>query len=251
MEVPMVFSSEFKNQVISRILSKEISITDAHREYGIGKSTVYKWIKKINVDVSNPSNLRRKESPEIIPLPRGMNLRAAIAAEGHCQILGLDSQKTGQFCRSHGITLEELKAFSAWINANDDIVPATQFRTREKELTQAVAKLSSDNLEKDKAIRRQEKALSEAAALLILSKKAQAIWGGQGRMICSQDRQKALELINKAIAQGVRTIKACEYLGIAFSTYLKWSKDPKDQDARPGAQRIRNHRALQMDKIHN
>ena len=45
----MVFSSEFKNQVISRILSKEISITDAHREYGIGKSTVYKWIKKINL----------------------------------------------------------------------------------------------------------------------------------------------------------------------------------------------------------
>ena len=138
---------------------------------------MYKWIKKIKVDVSNPSNLRRKESPETIPLPRGMNLRVAIAAEGHCQILGLDSQKTGQFCRSHGITLEELKAFSAWINANDDIVPATQFRIREKELTQAVAKLSSDNLEKDKAIRRQEKALSEAAALLILSKKAQAIWG--------------------------------------------------------------------------
>ena len=89
----------------------------------------------------------------------------------------MNSLKTGQFCRSYGITLEELKAFSAWINANDDIVPATQFRAREKELTQVVAKLSSDNLEKDKAIRRQEKALSEAAALLILSKKAQAIWG--------------------------------------------------------------------------
>ena len=63
-------------------------------------------------------------------------------------------------------------------------------------------------------------------------------------MISSQDRKKALELINKAIAQGVRTVKACKYLGIAFSTYLKWSKDPKAQDGRPGAQRIRNHRAL-------
>ena len=38
-----------------------------------------------------------------------MNLRAAISAEGHCQILGFDSPETGQFCRSHGITLEELK----------------------------------------------------------------------------------------------------------------------------------------------
>ena len=59
---------------------------------------------------------------------------SAIAAEGYYQILGMDSSETGQFCRSHGITLEELKEFSAWINANDDIMPASQFRSREKEL---------------------------------------------------------------------------------------------------------------------
>jgi hypothetical protein len=57
----------------------------------------------------------------------------------------MDSSETGQFCRSHGITLEELKEFSAWINANDDIMPASQFRSREKELTQTVAELSADN----------------------------------------------------------------------------------------------------------
>ena len=89
----------------------------------------------------------------------------------------MDSPESGQFCRSHGITLDELKEFSTWINANEDIVPAQPFRLREKELTKAVAELSADNLMKDKAIRRQEKALAEAAALLILSKKAQAIWG--------------------------------------------------------------------------
>ena len=59
---------------------------------------------------------------------------SAIAAEGYYQILGMDSSETGQFCRSHGSTLEELKEFSAWINANDDIMPASQFRSREKEL---------------------------------------------------------------------------------------------------------------------
>lgn len=70
---------------------------------------------------------------------------SAIAAEGYYQILGMDSSETGQFCRSHGITLEELKEFSAWINANDDIMPASQFRSREKELTQTVAELGADN----------------------------------------------------------------------------------------------------------
>ena len=121
---------------------------------------MYKWIKKIKVEVTDTTNLRRKESPETIPLSRGMNFRTAIAAEGHCKILGMDSPETAQFCRSHGITLEELKEFCTWINANDDIVPATQFRSREKELIQAVAKLSSDNLEKDKALRHQENPVS-------------------------------------------------------------------------------------------
>ena len=176
----MAFSNEFKNHVVSRILSNELTISAAHREYGIGKSTVHHWVAEVRKSVSNPTNLRAQEPKQGIPLPRGMNLRAAIAAEGHCQILGFDSPETGQFCRSRGITLDELKEFSSWINANEDIAPAEPFRKREKELTQAVAELNADNIEKDKAMRRQEKALAEAAALLILSKKAQAIWGDKG-----------------------------------------------------------------------
>ena len=82
-----------------------------------------------------------------------------------------------QYTEKEHTGLDELKEFSTWINANEDIVPAQPFRLREKELTKAVAELSEDNLLKDKEIRRQEKALAEAAALLILSKKAQAIWG--------------------------------------------------------------------------
>lgn len=176
----MAYSPEFKNQVVSRILSKELTFAAARREYDVGKATLHRWLKQVKDGVSSNTAIRGKEPKPAVPLPRGMNLRAAIAAEGHCQILGFDSPETGQFCRSHGITLDELKEFSSWINANEDIVPAEPFRQREKELTQAVAELSADNLVKDKAMRRQEKALAEAAALLILSKKAQAIWGDKG-----------------------------------------------------------------------
>ena len=80
----MAFSSEFKNQVISQILSNELTISAANREYSIGKSTVHNWLKQVKAGVSNNTNLR-----------------AAIAAEGHCQILGFDSPETGLFCRSH------------------------------------------------------------------------------------------------------------------------------------------------------
>ena len=69
----MALSNEFKNQVVSRILSNELSISAAHREYGIGKSTAHNWVKQVKAGVSNNTNLRAKEHKQEIPLPRGMN----------------------------------------------------------------------------------------------------------------------------------------------------------------------------------
>ena len=91
----MAFSSEFNNQVVSRILSNELTISAARREYGIGQSTVHNWLKQVKAGVSNNTNLRVKEDKQEIPLPRGMNLRAAIAAEGHCQILRANADSVG------------------------------------------------------------------------------------------------------------------------------------------------------------
>ena len=74
--------------------------------------------------------------------------------------------------------LEELKEFSEWCsNSNGDVVLEDKLHTREKELSMAVTSLSAENRAKDKELRRKDKALAEAAALLVLSKKAQAIWG--------------------------------------------------------------------------
>ncbi len=63
-------------------------------------------------------------------------------------------------------------------------------------------------------------------------------------MISPQDRRKAVELVNEAVAQGVRIVRACECLGIAFSTYLKWSKSPEDEDGRSDPQRSHSPLAL-------
>lgn len=67
-------------------------------------------------------------------------------------------------------------------------------------------------------------------------------------MISPQDRRQALDLINEAVSQGVRLVKACEYLGIAVSTYLKWSKAPEAEDGRITAEHTRNSRALSEEE---
>lgn len=50
-------------------------------------------------------------------------------------------------------------------------------RAREQELINKVTALSEEQKHQNRELQRKEKALAEAAALLVLTKKAQAIWG--------------------------------------------------------------------------
>ena len=48
----MRYSQEFKDNVVARLLSKELSISEAVERYSIGKSTISYWLK-IAVDVKS------------------------------------------------------------------------------------------------------------------------------------------------------------------------------------------------------
>ena len=234
---------EKKNQVLGRILSKEITGAQAHRDYGIAESCLYRWLR----EVRDPA--ARGKQVQAPPLPRGMNLRAAIGAATHCTELGIDSPAAGKYCRSKGITLEELKAFSQWLDQHDDdVVMAKDARAREQELIGQVTALNLAQKKDRKELARKEKALAEAAALLVLRKKAEAIWGGQGRMISTQDRRLAVSLIDKAVKKGVRAVKACAELGIAYTSYRKWSVSPNDEDKRLTREIKDNPRALSQEE---
>lgn len=168
------YPQEKRNQILSRILSKEITIAQAHREYGVALSCLHRWLNELKSTATSAS----KPKVQAIPLPRGMNLRSAILAAGYCCEVGLDSAATGKYCRAKGITLEEIKAFCAWLETrSDDAVMADDAKTRERELITKVSELNEDNKSKARELNRKEKALAETAALLVLSKKAQAIWG--------------------------------------------------------------------------
>ena len=44
---------EKKNQILGRILSKEITVEQAHREYSIATSCVYRWLRQLKADSSS------------------------------------------------------------------------------------------------------------------------------------------------------------------------------------------------------
>ncbi len=60
--------------------------------------------------------------------------------------------------------------------------------------------------------------------------------GARGRLVSSQDRKVAIELIDEACAQGARKRKACELLSITIRTIERW-KTGGGIDRRKGATR--------------
>lgn len=85
--------------------------------------------------------------------------------------LSAEEFEFSEYCREKGIYPEQVKEWKeACINANDN--------AREKS-TKAGKELRAERKEKEKLekeLARKEKALAEAAALLVLRKKADAIW---------------------------------------------------------------------------
>ena len=74
-----------------------------------------------------------------------------------------------------------------------------------------------------KELQRKEKALAETAALLVLRKKLDALWGGKrGRLIPHSERINCAAWINVAVKQGARKGKACDIVGISIRTLQNW-----------------------------
>ena len=85
----------------------------------------------------------------------------------------LNEAELGEYCRSKGIFPAELDEWrEACLEANQH-----DLRKRQ-ELQKEIRSEKKRSKELERELLRKERALAETAALLILRKKAQAIWGG-------------------------------------------------------------------------
>ena len=58
--------------------------------------------------------------------------------------------------------------------------------------------------------------------------------GRRGRKIAAEDRSRAIELIDEAVFDGARLVRACEILGISLRTLQRWKKTEMLEDRRHG-----------------
>jgi hypothetical protein len=137
-------------------------ISQLVRECGVSKSVLYSWranaVSKGGMGTKNKSGRRREA------------FSAAQKFELLTRAAGLSQDELGAFLREHGIHEADLQRW------REKATQALQMPLAAKASAQGeVKKIRA--LERE--LLRKDKALAEASALLILKKKAQAIWGDE------------------------------------------------------------------------
>lgn len=154
------YSPEFKEQMVRRMMPpNNQSVASIHRETGVSAPSLYAWkhqFQKRGYVVSAKTSQ-----------PDGWDNKAKLASVIETALMNEAERST--YCRERGLYVEQLDAWKAAFeqaeSAGAVVSPAMLAAERKK--SRALAK----------ELHRKEKALAEAAALLTLSKKAQAIWG--------------------------------------------------------------------------
>lgn len=145
------YSVAFKQKMVQRLIGRDsVSATELSRETGVRQQNLSRWLVEAR---SLPVVVRNQKKPR---WSVGEKARLVAAAAN------LTGEQLRSFLEREGVKLPELES---WRLALDDRETASMSMTRRIR-----------NLERELA--RKEKALAEAAALLILKKKVDALFPG-------------------------------------------------------------------------
>jgi transposase-like protein len=157
------YSDEFKEQIVRKMMPPNaLSVAQVSRETGVSEPALYHWRNACRqegqVVPADPSN------PEAWS---GANKLAVVI-----ETAALNEAEMADYCRRKGLYVEQIIRWRAAASAGAETLrPLSAIERREFQQERKKTR----QLEQE--LRRKEKALAEAAALLVLSKKVQAIWG--------------------------------------------------------------------------
>ncbi len=156
----MQYSYEFKAQAVEKVLSREpgVSFNSVAQSFGIDHSTLRRWVAKSQINHLSEENMIKEKTPQ--QWTPEQKLQAVIACES------MDAEQASSWCRENGIFPHHVKTWRKEFSGGS---PESSGKTRIRQLTQ-------ENRSLKKQLRRKEKALAEAAALLVLKKKVDRIW---------------------------------------------------------------------------
>ena len=159
----MNYSLELKEALLRRMLPpNNESITKISREEGISEQTLRNWRDKARADGT------AAPGTDAVPDDWSTQDKFLIVVE----TASMSEAELAEYARKKGLYVEQIKAWrDACMNANGGVAKQAA------ELSKKLKESERANRQLQKELERKEKALAETAALLVLRKKADAIWG--------------------------------------------------------------------------
>lgn len=154
-------STEMKAALVQKVLTRGSATTESIAvANNVGLSSLEKWVKKFRSGELQSQGLAKDVG----------YIGAADRLNHLLKTAGLDEESVGRYCREHGLYSHQLSQWKA--------VMSKESNDNGKQQAAALKVLRHENAVLKKELRRKEKALAETAALLVLKKKADLIWGG-------------------------------------------------------------------------
>lgn len=159
-----IYPKEQKAALIAKMLAPNpVSVPEIAKETGIPKDTLYCWRSQaqkaagvVPTSGDGPSKHWSSEEKFTVVVETALMNEAELSA----------------YCRQRGLYAEQVSSWrQACVKANDEQHKVSRAkRAADAEQAKRIKHLESE-------LRRKEKALAEAAALLVLQKKVRALWG--------------------------------------------------------------------------
>jgi len=159
----VAYSLERKAAVLAKMLPpNNMPLSQLAKEEGISAATLAKWRAE--------ARAKGQFLPDANAGPEGWRSEDKLAAV--IETASLNEAEIGEYCRRRGIYPEQLAVWrDACKRANDwDRAATTRIARETRDDKKRIHQL-------ERELARKEKALAEAAALMILRKKVDAIWG--------------------------------------------------------------------------
>ncbi len=156
------YSEGFKEQALSKVFGRgDRTVQVVAEELNISVHTLKNWMKKPLPEPKNKTARNPKRLQDWSPEERLMALQ-----ESH----GLSGDALNAWCRENGLFAHQLAEWKA------DFCNPSKPADRRGEAAELRA-LKAENQRLERELKRKEKALAEAAALLVLQKKYRALLG--------------------------------------------------------------------------
>lgn len=162
----MRYNQGFKSRMVQRMSGpRSLSANALSQEVGVSQATLSRWLKRASKvpDVDEGQNMVEENKR---PRDWSAEEKLRIVAES----LEIPDEGIGAFLRGKGIHMVQLEEWRA--QASDSLK-----KTKKKRRGPTPEQKRIKELERELA--RKDKALAEVTALLVLKKKAQAIWGDE------------------------------------------------------------------------